>query len=236
MKIISYITRICQYIFAPIRCFVCSYPGSYICQKHARYLLWYPTCCYMCTRPTKDGRLCQQDQWPLVWVVIGWYYTPLIKAMIHVAKYWWTYHILSYFWEKIAVLLATYNAIWDAYQQKNLIVTYIPMHHRKQHYIRWYNQAQKLALYLAETMNIPIISSLIKTKNTKSHATQGRQWREKDGDMYIIDPTFSIPQWSMLLLVDDVYTTWKTMKEASMIIKKHSPSTIIWGVAIARNT
>lgn len=81
------------------------------------------------------------------------------------------------------------------------------MYYKKELYQRGYNQAQKLAEYLASELNIQCIQLLIKTISTKSQMKKNRKDRQKQSEnIYEIVGTH-IPTETIILLIDDVITT-----------------------------
>lgn len=229
--------RILQNIFAPVRCVVCWLSWSYLCSQHEKYLLWYPTCCWYCTNPTTHTQNCNDHQsLNITWLsgmIVWFYYTNLVTYMIHKAKYWWSYHIFSYFAKKLSLLIQTHIHPL----QKPIIITYIPMYHKKELYQRWYNQAQKLAEYLSIELQIPCMQLLKKTQSTVAQMKKNRKDRQKQTEnLYEIIPTQTIPDNTIILVIDDVVTTWSTISTASQVLKSHFPHNIIRWVCIARNT
>ena len=233
MKIL---THMLQNLFAPIRCVVCWLWWSYICSNHEKYLLWYPTCCWYCKRPTTISQNCNEHQsFNTTWLsgmIVWFYYTNLVKYIIHKAKYWWSFHLFSYFAKKLSLLIETHIAPLH----KQMIITYVPMYYKKELYQRGYNQAQKLAEYLASELNIPCKQLLTKTISTKAQMKKNRKDRQKQWENLYEIINIHIPSETIILLVDDVITTWSTLFSASKVIKEHFPQNSIRWVCIARNT
>jgi competence protein ComFC len=167
-------------------------------------------------------------------MIVWFYYTRLVKYIIHKAKYGWAYHLFSYFAQKIALLLRLH--ITSTYPEYDIIITYIPMHYKKEYYQRWYNQAQKLAEYIAINTNSSCIPLLKKTHSTKAQMKKNRKERQKTSEQnYEIIPTYISPN-TIIILVDDVVTTWSTLNSTSKVIKEYFPENIVRWVCIARNT
>ena len=81
------------------------------------------------------------------------------------------------------------------------------MYYKKEFYQRGYNQAQKLAEYLASELNIPCIQLLTKTISTKAQMKKNRKDRQKQSEnIYEIVDTH-LPKETIILLIDDVITT-----------------------------
>ncbi len=228
--------HILQKLFAPIRCIVCWLWWSYLCSEHEKYLLWYPTCCWYCINPTTHTQNCNEHQsYNTTWLsglVVWFYYTNLVTYMIHKAKYWWSYHLFSYFAKKLALLIQTHIEPLH----KPIIITYIPMYYKKELYQRWYNQAQKLAEYLSVELNVSCTHLLKKTQSTVAQMKKTRKDRQKKTkDLYEIIPAY-IPINTIILVIDDVITTWSTISTASQVLKSYFPDNVIRWVCIARNS
>lgn len=236
MKIFRHISSLIQSILAPSRCVVCWSHWPYLCLFHETYLLWYPTCCWYCGKPTSYTQNCSEHQsYNTTWLsglIVWFYYTRIIKHLIHKAKYWWAYHLLSYLAKKLSLLVHVH--ITDRYP--DIIITYIPMHPKKEFYQRWYNQSQKLAEYIALELNALCIPLLTKTISTKAQMKKNRKDRQKlTSTIYDIIPT-NISPTTLIVLVDDIVTTWSTFQSASAVIKQHFPDNIIRWICVARNT
>ncbi len=111
-------------------------------------------------------------------------------------------------------------------------ITYIPLSPERMEE-RSFNQAERLAQGLAAQLNIPVISTLQRTKHTPKQSYKIRADRLQDLEgVFTIDRTADgaivhDPQQPMnLLLVDDVYTTGSTLNEAAKVLTAHHPINI----------
>ena len=87
----------------------------------------------------------------------------------------------------------------------------VPLHPKKQH-IRGYNQAEKFAEGLAESMNINYNTEwLIRTENTSTQTQKSRLERFKNVQS-AFKLTTTAPASANILLVDDVITTGATLE------------------------
>ena len=225
----------------PKCCLVCNGPGEYLCAQHKRNLLAYVPCCYVCDRPTAHGEVCFDDQnSPCKWVVVGFYYTHIIKEMIHAIKYANAFEMLDFFVPSLGCAILATTPLSQIAKSETTIITYVPMHWRKEKHQRWYNQAQLLAEKLAFHLGIPCIQLCQKHTNTQKQSSLGKearkgntqnvfQWNEKASVQIFWEKKLTI------LLVDDVLTTGATIDACAKTIKKHLPEANIWGVCIARN-
>ena len=96
------------------------------------------------------------------------------------------------------------------YKQVDTIVP-VPLHPKKQH-IRGYNQAEKFAEGLAESMGINYNTEwLIRTENTSTQTQKSRLERFKNVQS-AFKLTTTAPTSANILLVDDVITTGATLE------------------------
>lgn len=220
-----------------MQCVVCKKMWSYICGVHTANLLAYPDSCWVCQAPTHNAQCCLQhhEESPLQWVVVGFYYTRIIQYLIHKSKYSGAYDILSYFWSTLALIIMANKILVQALNDKRLVISYVPMHPWKEHYYRWYNQAHKLALYVAKELNIPCIKLAEKTQYTFSQVTKGRFARQK-----MLSWKYKISSWdisddAVILLVDDIITTWSTLSSVAICLQEKYRNNQIRWLCIARN-
>lgn len=236
MKIVILLSKLAQNILAPVACIVCKKHDSYLCSDHEKYLLWYPNCCYLCQSPTEHSQNCLEHPWPISWVIVGFYYTRIVQYIVARSKYSGSYHLLSYLAQKLSLLIVMNHYLSMAYKKQTIIVTYIPMYPHKEFYQRWYNQAQKLAQYIADLLWVQSIPLLKKIRSTKTQIKKDRKHRQKQNStIYEIIPT-DLPANTTIILVDDIITTWTTLVVVAQKIKDYFPDSQIRWVCIARNT
>ncbi|WP_027087230.1 ComF family protein [Cohnella panacarvi] len=102
---------------------------------------------------------------------------------------------------------------------------------------RGFNQAESLAVQLAEWYSIPYVPLLRRTRHTEKQSLKSRRSRVIDmkGIFECMDDAASVtPRPVNLLLIDDVYTTGSTIDECARIIRGAHPYSRIYGLAWAR--
>lgn len=110
-------------------------------------------------------------------------------------------------------------------------ITYVPISEQRIRE-RGFNQAQRLAEWLGDKEQLPVISLLRRIRHTERQATKSRKERLMDLERaFVIDPV-GLQQLARLplarirplklLLVDDVYTTGSTMLECSKTIRQQA--------------
>jgi competence protein ComFC len=217
------------------RCTICHTSGQILCPNCQRHLHMYDD-----TTSDLDGCL------HLQWVVIGRHYDRIIKHLIHRLKYGKGKAIAKLLWSKLATLIHTTALIDQIYAHPwQVIVTAVPTHWIKRYITRWYNQAELLAQSIAHSLDLPYSSLLTKSRRTTS---QVKIHNRSDRLTNIIN-SFTTSQGfqdtplikggarggGIIILVDDIITTWATISECARIIHDQYPHSQIWWVCIARN-
>lgn len=102
---------------------------------------------------------------------------------------------------------------------------------------RGFNQAERLAIQLADWYSIPYVPLLSRIRHTEKQSLKSRRSRVVDmrGIFASMNGTidFSLSS-ANLLLLDDVYTTGSTINECARIIRGAYPSSRVYGMAWAR--
>lgn len=233
-------------VLFPRCCLVCNHAGEYLCSRDKKKLFAYVPCCYVCDRPTLTGSVCFDCRWsPCDWVVVGFYYTTLVKEMVHMIKYANAFEILSFFANPLYHAVFATPALFAAYRKNTLFVTYVPMHPMKEHYERWYNPSKILAEQVAKKLQLPCIQLCKKVVHTKKQSSLSKQARKANTQWVFQrdDDCFSKQKRQIeylrspytVLLVDDILTTGATIDACATEIKKHLPEVSIWWLCIARN-
>ena len=111
----------------------------------------------------------------------------------------------------------------------------VPLH-KKRMRIRGFNQAEKIASYLSEYKNIPIIDCVKRNRNTKRLYVLNKFQREKElkNDFEVkVDSEEIIGK--RIILVDDIFTTGTTVNEISKKLKIYGVDEIIVLTFLTRN-
>ncbi len=139
-------------------------------------------------------------------------YTGEVVHIVHRLKYGGA----KYLAETFAQFMA------DTYFEQKIeadFVTYIPMHRKKQKN-RGYNQAELIAKSLSEIINLPLVSTLERVKQTTNFAKMNRSQRaEAVKGVYALAAHKAELKDKRILLVDDVFTTGATANECSALLK-----------------
>ncbi|MEO0288465.1 MAG: double zinc ribbon domain-containing protein [candidate division WOR-3 bacterium] len=112
-------------------------------------------------------------------------------------------------------------------------ITYIPQSFFKS-YNRYFNQSFLLAKDLSELTGIPLVCNIIKQKETLiNQAILPGFLREKRSKMFY--PVKKDFKCGSILLVDDVFTTGKTLSEAAKVLKEYYRIEKVFGITFARS-
>jgi len=104
-------------------------------------------------------------------------------------------------------------------------ITFVPLH-KKRLAERGYNQSELLANCLSQILNIPVVNTLNKTRNTKpQHKVKGSKRAENVKGAYrVIDKDFVKNK--HILLIDDIITTGNTLGECAKTLDAEAPLSI----------
>lgn len=207
------------------RCMICHSSGEIFCHACQRHLRHYE----------------QWDSdhiWGLTWLVIGRHYDRLVRQLITHLKYGKGRKIAHIIGSKLATLIYTTELIGQIQTYAwQVVITAVPTHWIKKYFTRWYNQSELLAKSIAWSLELPYISLLHKSHWTTSQVlVRDRKKRL----INVVDSFSSSSQtwsWSpaVIIIVDDIITTWATIGECARILHDQYPHSQIRWVCIARN-
>ncbi len=131
----------------------------------------------------------------------------LISRLIHGLKYEHQSDVYRYF---VAPLRETLKLFWDPSQ---VMLVPVPLHHRRE-LERGYNQAELLAKALSQAWGVPLVSGLVRVKETGSQALLERRSERQINMREVFLPTPQLKVASKecaILLIDDIVTTGSTL-------------------------
>lgn len=200
----------------------CKTWGSYICPNcFNRFEFIETTSCFYSDHISFLGRTHEHAKRPLGLdgVLSLFYYTHVAKPIIRNIKY---KLVRAAFHE---LFTKTPDSCWDVLRNfkkhyQHAYIQPIPLHvHRFNK--RGFNQADIIAQYFQQILDMPMIDSLVRVKDTKAQVSvQSRLQR-----FYNIHNAFRVRRdarvdGKSIVLVDDVITTGNTAKEATKTLKK----------------
>lgn len=209
------------------------------CQDCAR-LFHTPELCLRCglplpacgsPLPANDGQpqtiacgecLRQPPAWDKL-VCIGDYRRPLssyIQKMKYRRQFWYA--------TSLAQLLAQHISAPPQ------IITYVPQHWQKRLY-RGFNQSELLAQYLAQHMNLPIVSSLFH-RTRAGRPQQGLTKPQRQANVHRAFQLIAKPTAAHIAIVDDVVTTGATVQQLATLLRQEEGVVSVDIYCLARTT
>lgn len=226
-----------DFIF-PRTCAWCWKKWDYLCQECKKELYAHPEVCPFCHQKSSDFKVCKScsENQILKWIIIWFAYKWVAKKLILKAKFAHKKDVISFLAQRLALLVYTNQQLKSKFENNQLFISYIPSHWRRQYYEKWYNQSELLAKSLANELWIPMLKLASKKSYTISQLHLNREERKKNLKwVFHIEDLSKLPNWSTVLLIDDVTTTGSTLSElAKTIHSERSDLDFRWAV-IARN-
>jgi competence protein ComFC len=190
------------------------YSGDEYCVICREYTVESEALCTKCRKklqhPQESFYIGHSEEEYLVWSVF--YYSNIVKELIIRLKYKGDF-VCGEILAKYMLELVLRNKLqFD-------VIAYVPMT-KKALKNRGYNQSEFLARYLSRFLNVPVMSSLIKTMDTKDQiGLSGEQRWDNMKQCFDIKESKSIKN-KKILLVDDVITTGATAFHCAHCLKK----------------
>ncbi len=223
----------------PKTCLGCKKEGRYFCEKCIKDIKPVFQICPSCERPSPFGLihpLCK-TRFLLDGVTSFFVYDGIIKEAIHKLKYRLItdlktelLQIMFNEWKHKNDQMILLNRFIE--QEKPAIIP-IPLFWQKEHY-RGFNQSSIIGEAIAKRFNLPFNDKiLLRQKNTTSQ-TKLREEDRKENVKNIFKVSLDIQNSiDNILLIDDVWTTGATLKEAAKTLKL-SGAKRVWGLTLAR--
>ena len=223
--------------FFPKYCLGCGAEGLYICENCQNFLGEVSLVCPVCGKSSFSGQrhpYCP-SRYQLDGLISIWEYEGLIKKAIHYIKY---HHlgnaiaeIVALSWEAIMKDPERFATFLSFLTEKPSL-SFIPLTTRKKRQ-RGFNQSELIAQAFGKIIGLASFPLLEKIKETKSQTglNKGERLENVRGIFTLKKNNLSIPK--NLILVDDVWTTGATMKEAARTLKQAGVQKI-WGLTLAR--
>ncbi|MEK7464759.1 MAG: ComF family protein, partial [Patescibacteria group bacterium] len=197
------------------------------CKKHAKENFLCEDCfdsidvtsgffCPKCRRRTpQPDRNCHPEE-KFALAAITDFKNRRVSDVIHALKY-----------ERVRSLMAPISKIMDVYLEKitksegfeGFTIIPIPMHSSKKR-VRGFNQAELISSVLSDKLGLPVWNKLLKSKDTKSQ-TETKNYNERESNIkgcFVVKNPEEISK-KNILLVDDVFTSGATMREAVRVLK-----------------
>lgn len=221
----------------PKECLSCGKEGNYFCRKCQGKINKVSQICPVCEKSSFNGDthlLCKSKN-SLDGLYSFFQFEDIIKEAIHKIKYEYAtdlfnelFTVIFREWEESRDTLVLLNKF---IAQKEPILLPVPLHWHKEN-IRGFNQSTVFGKALAKKLNLSLKEDILeKIKPTVSQTTLGPKERKEN-----IRGIFKLKRQVRdlnIILIDDVWTTGATMKEAVRVLKNGGAEEI-WGLTIAR--
>ena len=234
--------QILNYIFPPL-CAGCEKEGNFLCNDCKKDIQAHDEMCPLCHIKSPHYQLCywcKNDHKILQWVMIAFEYSSVIKTLILSLKYKHQFHIAAYLWKKIALLISSNPLFQQKVQKKNIIISSVPSHRIRKHFVKWYNQSELLAKTVAKELNLPYIPLTQRIRHTTSQTKLKREQRFENlrQAFRLVDDHNNdiLTQKSTIIIIDDITTTGSSLINTALPIQQLYPNIEIRWAVVARNT
>jgi ComF family protein len=219
-------------ILFPKLCVGCQKSGTLLCHNcWPKVSFAYEPICPVCHGPSVAGRThagCQ-TVWGIDGLACLTLYSGPIRSLVRQLKY----HGATVTQELITQLIQVYLQHESLYLSPAIIIP-IPLHPQAQNQ-RGFNQALIIAQALANQLNYPLLSDTLKrTKNTISQTHLTKQQRQTNMQAVFALNTSENIKGASFIVVDDVFTTGATLREAAKVLKRAGAKQV-FGFTLARD-
>jgi len=219
---------VAEWLF-PKACFGCGAGGGYFCQDCRLKLEGARAICPMCGETSIDGWVhprCRKN-WGVERLIAPFRYTGTLKKGIKRVKYsssWEIVREMGEFWSRLVV-----REIGEI--AGGTVVTWIPMYERKKRR-RGFDQAEILARRFAKEMGVSCEQLIERVRETGAMYELDKKKRAEN-----IRGVFGVKKGEYkgktVIVVDDVWTTGSTMREAAKELMRRGAKRV-WGAVVAR--
>ncbi len=237
-------------IIAPKKCYSCGKEWHFLCEdcfekieKH----YFFDEICYVCKKYSKNfevhdscknySPLQRGDSWKAErsifydkTIILTHYKIKLIKKLVKDFKFYNKKDIAEDFWELlIEKMIKHMPDELKTFKKQDFIVIPAPMNFFRK-LKRWYNHSEVLAKYIALDFWFKFEKNIIKKiKNTRQQSKLKKENRLKNlnNSFKINKNKVDIIDNKIIILVDDIISTWTTVNEISKLLKEYNPKKII---------
>lgn len=204
-------------VIAPHYCYGCGKTGQIICQKCKKYItqMTYTTC-VLCDRRPKHGNYCGRRHFP-----VGQIYCLLLRRGAVLQA------IDALKFERKRAVINDLAAIADKLLPQlpaNSVLVPIPTTPRNTR-IRGYDHMKLICRQLGRVRNIPVKQIIQRRNNVTQHFTKSAKQRRMQAKEFFrvagnIDPS------KHYYLVDDIFTTGATVREAAHCLRQAGATSV----------
>jgi len=223
-------------IIAPKKCYSCNEEWHFLCmdcfdkiEKH----YFFDEICYVCKKYSKNFEVhdkCRKNIFYNKVIILTHYKLKIIKKLIADFKFYWKKDIAWDFSELLTDKIIKYmQDELKKYKKEDFLIISPPMSFFRK-LKRWYNHSEVLWQSIANYFWFRYEKKLIlKAKQTRQQSKLNRDDRLINlkkafkVDKNIVD----IIDKKIIILIDDVISTWTTINEISKILQKYNVSKVI---------
>lgn len=223
-------------LFFPKRCLGCGRVGRYFCDRCARTIRPIESneaICPVCEKSGIDGFTHPRchTKYDIDGLTCCFHYDGIVKKAVKAIKYRYVSDLASEFMTAIpeSIVQHVRHVV-----KKSTVLLPIPLHPSRWR-LRGFNQAEVLGNILAESLQVPMCTDILKrVKNTPPQVEMNNK-RDRVRNM---DHVFSLHTAEArisdsVILFDDVFTTGATMRAAANTLKRKG-APFVWAVTMAR--
>jgi len=208
--------------FFPLTCSLCGRFGRPVCQDCEAKLPRAKQICPVCRRANPLGVTCPACQRRFrPDGLLGLYrYDALAKRLVHSLKFEDEQILADFMASGLARMVGS---------RGGFVVTFVPVYPLRRIY-RGYNQSELLARRLASRLRLPCLDLLRSTSRTPQTSFDDYRQRAANLKGKLLARARSVPK--KILVVDDIFTSGATLREASKVLKRGGAQSVV-GVAAA---
>jgi ComF family protein len=221
-------------IFFPRFCFSCKSEGKYLCEKCTLFLSEASLVCPFCNKIVFSGEKHRKCEGEINGLVSFWEYEGVVKEMILKGKKESLIDVfeelMEYGFLSIEDNKEKFLRFFNFLFKEETIISYIPIHKEKE-LKRGFDPAKEIAKNLARVTKKDVSCLLERNVNTKSQKDL-----KKKGRILNVEKVFSFifqKEIKNVVLVNDVWESGATVKEATRIVKEKGAKRV-WVFVLAR--
>jgi competence protein ComFC len=221
-------------IFFPRFCFSCKKEGKYLCEKCTLFISEASFVCPSCNKATFSGEKHKNCEGHIDGLVSFWEYEGVVKEMISSGKRESLIDVfeelMEYGFLSIEDNKEKFSRFFDFLFNEETIISYIPIHKEKE-LKRGFDPAKEIAKNLARVTKKDVSCLLERNVNTKSQKDL-----KKKGRILNVEKVFSFifqKEIKNVVLVNDVWESGSTAKEATRILKEKGAKKV-WVFVLAK--
>jgi len=224
----------------PKICLGCGSQGEYFCTECKQKIRKTYQICPICSKPSPFGRthnFCL-SKFSLEGLFSFFAYGGIIREAVHKLKYKLVTDLEQEFWrlikDEIGKKEIEMTVLNQNLKKEKPTVVPIPLYWYKQN-LRGFNQSSLFGKRIAGHFKLQFSDKLlVRRNNSVSQTKLTKEEREKNiKGIFSISPNLLTSYLPNVLLVDDVWTTGSTMKEAARVLKEAGVKKV-WGLTVAR--